>query len=139
MQGPLLHRCTTYGAATGDSGAVSVDPGGSANTEGSYSEITAGTTHNIKSLLIVVGTAGNGALSAANWLIDIATGTGGSEQILIPNLCMGAALQSDFMIPAVFGPFVVDIASGTRLAARAQCSITDATDRLFDMEILGLD
>jgi hypothetical protein len=33
----------------------------------------------------------------------------------------------------------LDIAAGTRLAARSQCSNTDATDRLFDLAVIGFD
>jgi hypothetical protein len=32
----------------------------------------------------------------------------------------------------------VSIPAGSRIAARAQSSINDATDRLFDLEVIGV-
>lgn len=139
MQAPRYHRCTTYGADTSDSGGVGIDPGGSANTKGAYSQIVASTTNNIKELLIVIGEGGNSTRSAASWLMDVAIGTGGSEQIIIPDLHFGSSIQGDDLEPFVFGPFKVSIPSGTRLAIAAQCDITDAADRLFDAVIYGVD
>jgi len=42
------------------------------------------------------------------------------------------------MQPPVLGPFPVAIPSGSRIAARAQCNISDATDRLFDVAVYGV-
>ena len=128
---------TTYGAATADSGGTSVDPGSSANTKGAYSQITASTTGAIKWLLVGIGNQVNTTRTSANWLMDIATGGAGAEVVLIPNLNLQAGAGLDVMHPHYFS-FPCDIPSGTRLAVRAQCSITDATDRLFDVILIGL-
>lgn len=131
-------RVTTYGANTGDSGGVSIDPGGTADTKGSWVEITSSTTYAIKQLVLGIGQAGNFQASTTNWLVDIAMGASGSEVVLVPNLQMAANVQGDNIAPATFGPFSVTIPSGSRLAVRAQCSITDATDRLFDAVLYGI-
>ena len=131
-----LALATTYGANTSDSGGVSIDPGGAANTKGAYSEISAsisGTRH----LLIGVGGQNNGARSDAFWRCDIAIGAGGSELVVIPDiplfvdgihhLIAGAPIDRILALP-----------NGIRMAGRAQCSITDATDRLFDLSVIGV-
>jgi hypothetical protein len=41
--------------------------------------------------------------------------------------------------PNTVGPLPVDIPAGTRIAARMQASITDATDRLMDVIVYGID
>lgn len=140
---PLLagnpgQRVTTYGANTGDSGGISIDPGGTADTKGSWTEMVSSTDHLIHQLVLGVGQAGNFQQSTTNWLIDIAFGASGSEQILVPNLQMATNVQGDNLAPAVFGPYPVAIPAGSRLAVRAQCSITDATDRLFDAVLYGV-
>jgi len=43
----------------------------------------------------------------------------------------------DFTVPMTVGYFQRKIPAGTRIAARAQCSGTDATDRLFDVLLYG--
>jgi hypothetical protein len=131
-------RAVTYGANTTTSGGVSIDPGASANTKGSWIEI-ASTTRQAKSLLIVVGGQANSARTSCSWLMDVAIGASGSEKIILPNLFMTTHTTSDEIAPSVFGPYSVYIPSGTRLAVRAQCSITDATDRTFDAMIYGIE
>jgi hypothetical protein len=44
-----------------------------------------------------------------------------------------------YFTPATFGPLSVQIPANTRLSARCQCSITDATDRLIEVALYGLD
>lgn len=127
---------TTYGAATGDSGGVSVDPGASANTKGAYSEITAATTGVIKWLLVCVGNQNNGAETAAGTLLDIATGAAAAEVVLIPDIHIAAGTVADVKVPHYFS-VPCDIPSGTRIAARAQSSTNDATDRLLDVSVIG--
>lgn len=128
---------TNYGSNTSDSGAVSVDPGGTANTKGSYSQIAASTSAAHNWLNPVLGNQDNGVRTGANWLMDIATGAAASEVVVIPDVWieMGSTLDVPFTYSWNFG--VTEIASSTRLAARMQCSITDATDRTFDLAIFG--
>jgi hypothetical protein len=128
---------TTYGANTADSGGVSVDPGASTNTKGSYSEIEDSTADSIDWLFVVIGNQANANPTSASWLIDIATGAAMSESIVIADVQAHLRAEIDIPDALCIGPFPVAIAAGTRLAARAQCSINDATDRLLDVTIIG--
>jgi hypothetical protein len=128
----------TYGAATADSGGTSVDPGGSSNTKGSYSQLTAATTRPHKGLLLAIGNQINGVRTGCAWLLDIAIGASLSEQVIIPNLSLNADTTKDMVFPQAFSFIPITIPAGTRLAARAQCSITDATDRLLDVVAYGV-
>ena len=129
--------CTTYGAATADSGGVSVDPGAVADTKGAYSEITASTTARARELIIAFGGRDNSARSICDWLVDIAIGAGGSEQVIISNIHLYAQ-SSDDALELYYVPLPLGFPEGVRLSARAQCSITDATDRLFDVIVFGM-
>lgn len=132
-----LQECTTYGAATADSGGTNVDPGGTINTKGAYSQLTAATTAPIKQLIVCIGNQVNTARTTAFWAADIAIGAGGSEQIIIPDIPFRADSFQDNLDPAIFR-YQVDIPSGLRLAMRAQCQTNDATDRLFDAVLIGV-
>lgn len=133
-----LNKIETLGANTVDSGGTSIDPGGSANTKGSYAEITAATGHRYKALLISFGQQANAARTACYWLVDIAIGAAGSEKVIISDLIIGGSNNTMAIHPRVIGPIPVDIPAGTRIAVRAQCTITDATDRLFDNILYGI-
>lgn len=134
-----LGRAATYGAVTGDSGGTAIDPGGSANTKGSWGEIAASTTNPIRRLYVIIGNQGNVARTDCTWLVDIGIGGSGSEQVLIPDLLAAASTNNDIVTPAIVGPIPVDLPAGTRIAARCQCSITDATDRTLDIVLIGVD
>jgi len=122
----------TYGATAADSGGTSVDPGGSANTKGSYSQLSASIARATKGIAIGIGNQGNTGRTTAMALLDIAVGGAGSENVVISDLFVHlSALEGT---PPFTYPFIpISIPAGSRIAARAQCSITDATDRLFDV------
>ena len=136
---PGLGRVTTYGANTADSGGVQIDPGGTAHTKGAYSEIIASATNPIRQLTIIIGGQNNNLRTAATWLVDVAIGAAGSETVLIANLMLNCSASVDIVQPQTFPPLGVNVPAGTRLAARAQCSIIDATDRLIDIFVYGVD
>jgi hypothetical protein len=127
----------TYGVDTTDSGGTSIDPGGSSHTKGSYVEITGATTRPHRYLAVLFGSQVNGVMTTGTWLFDIAIGGAGSEVVILNNLVVNATSQADGVHPAMYPLLPVNIPAGTRIAARAQSSITDATDRLLDMTILG--
>lgn len=128
-----FNEIITYGANTGTTRGVTVDPGATVDTKGDWVQITASTTRAAKGLVVGAGSRGNANMAWAAWLLDIGIGTEGSEQILIPNLHFASSDNVDKISPnnTVFIP--VSIPAGTRIAARSQCSINDATDRLFDV------
>lgn len=130
---------TTYGASTADSGGVSVDPGGTAHTKGAYSQVTATTSADHSMFIVCFGSQDNQTMTSCNWLGDMATGAAASEVVLIPNIFQAATTAWDETAAQNQSYFTPTVSSGTRLAFRTQCSITDATDRLLDVVIAGLD
>ena len=136
--GDFLYRSfgkvVTYGANTADSGGVSVDPGGTANTKGSYSEIVASTSHNISYLIVAIGNQDTLNLDA-NVLLDLAVGASGSEVNFAENIYFGMFTNELFM-PSVFS-FPINIPAGTRISARAQSNVI-ATGRTFDLILYGI-
>jgi hypothetical protein len=125
---------------TGSDG-VTVDPGAVANTKGSYVQLIASTSRDYHALMVNFDSSGSTASSGFPvWLIDVAYGAGGSEVPFLTNFLLtqqssGSANLATFP-HSLFIPF--RIPSGTRLAGRAQCTITTAIQRTFGIQIYGL-
>jgi hypothetical protein len=128
----------TYGATTADSGGTSIDPGGVANTKGSYVEITSSTTADAKFIIPMVAGQNNAIRTGGSWLLDIAKDSG-PEVDIISNLYFDTHTNTDSILPTVYPPIPVEVSSGTRLAVRAQSDITDATDRLLDVILITVN
>jgi hypothetical protein len=126
----------TIGANTADTGGVEIDPGAMANTKGSYVEVKDSTAANTKFIIPMVAGKGNAARTGGSWLLDIATGAAMSESVIIANLYFDAHTATDAILPQVYPPIPIEVASGTRLSVRAQSDITDATDRLLDVILI---
>lgn len=114
---------------------IDVDPGGTANTKGAYSELIASTSIDYDYFVLCLGLSNNNNMTNGRFLIDIATGAASSEVVLIENIPYSQDSSENGSPP--FIPFWEPIPSGTRIAVRAQCDITDAADRIFDAAITG--
>jgi hypothetical protein len=141
-----LQRVTDYGTDLAGTGGVEVDPGGTVNTKGAWSELSAATTNAMRALFVGIGNQGSVNRLGANFLFDIGVGAAGSEVVLWPDL------QARTSTPPVsgvtpshtpmFGPTVpVSVPAGVRLAARAACSINTDTnqERRMDVIAYGID
>lgn len=127
---------TTMGANTADSGGVNVDPGAVAHTKGAWSELSSSVPFSTRWLVVAIGNQINGGRSLANWLVDLGTGAGGSETVVVPDVCI-QCIASGTIIPQLIS-LPLSLPAGERLAVRAQCDITDATDRTFDAIAYGV-
>lgn len=133
----------TWGATTGTSRGTSVDPGGTANTKGSYAQLVASSTSDTHGIIVAAGSqntdAGGTLQNEHNWTLDIAVGSAGSEQIVVADLPL-ARWWSTTLTPTVFPPLPVSIAAGSRVSARLQFSRTTATTsyRALDVAVYAI-
>lgn len=125
----------TLGVSTGTSLGTDVDPGGTANTKGSW--VSLGTTS--KAWRKVIITANSEATSAAvnpySWMIDIATANDGSN-IKVPDYSLSRHYATT-CVPGASPPLDVQIASGATVYARASCSSNEATIRKLLLAVVG--
>lgn len=135
--GSAMQRVETCGATTADSGGIAVDPGGSINTKGAYSQLIATTAFAYKHVILALGGRNNSANGSANWLVDIAVGAAASEVVIVGDLRLRSDAAHDLVMPPYFS-FPCDIPAGSRIAVRAQSSNADATDRLIDAVLYGV-
>lgn len=136
-EGPTSY--VNYGYDSSDSGGVSVDPGAMANTKGAYSELTSSTSAITQIICVNVTYKANTAGTSAFFAVDIATGAGGAEVVLIPDLRFqqGWTASQATGIKDRTRTFLTYIPASTRIAAAASSDLTDATDRLIDVAVLA--
>ena len=134
---PPLSRCTTYGANETDSAGTTIDPGGSTDTKGSWTEVVSSTTNDIRWLIMALSHAANPTAAQARWLFDIAVGAGGSEKAIMENVQVTATWDESLIGSSI--SFPISIPAGSRLAVRSQSNIGNATDRLLDVVLYGID
>lgn len=133
----------TYGFNAATNLGVQIDPGGTANTKGAYSQLSSSITNDLCGFFIGIDDQSNtntGTAGHMNVLVDIAIGGSGSEKIVVPNLSLFRDIQSggSTHYPETWPYLPIPIAAGTRVAARAQCSVTTSPDRLFGLTLYGV-
>lgn len=124
-----------YSAAS--SRGTAIDPGGTANTKGAWTQLTASTSQSIDTIYVMIGQNADVTRTAtATASLDIGIGAASSEFAMIPDLFMRWTTTLDG--PQInIGPLPCYIPSGTRVSARAQCTDITAGDRTLDVGILG--
>lgn len=131
-------KVVAYGTASADSGGTSVEPGAVLNTKGVYSTLISSTNEILRGFVLAFGGNNDTSRTTCSWLMDLAIGGSGSEKIILPDFLLACNSNADALMPPV-SPFMeFDIPAGTRISARAQCSITTSGDRLFDVFLYGV-
>lgn len=127
----------TYGANASTSSGTTIDPGGTANTKGSYVEMTPSTTADHDALTLQIGNRVNTGPQTYFWNLDVASGAAGVETPLIPDFSIRVDPSTGQGVLPVVVRFPITVPTGTRLAIRAMCSGNDATDRLVEAILIG--
>jgi len=102
------------GITLGSSVGTTLTASAAGNTKGSYAQLIASTARDYSGLIVLAY-----GQSATEYLMDIAIGASGSEQVIMPNVMLGIASMAGFYIPLA-------VPSGTRVAARCQCAAAAA-------------
>jgi hypothetical protein len=131
-------QVVTIGANTAASGGVAVNSGASYNTKGAYSQLTADLPETVKGFFLGMGSRNNTATTDTYGLMDIAVGGAGSEQVLVSNMPYASHSSGDIFSPFFTDIYPFSIPKGSRVSARAQSNIIDATDRIFDLVLYGV-
>lgn len=128
----------TLGANAADSGGTQIDSGATANTFGAWVQLVASTTNPIKAMCVRTGAINNAAATTGQALLQIGVGAAAAEVGLfeVP-FAVGAVGSSFGPMPPLWFP--VSVPASTRVAARWMSTITDATDRLMDVVVYGLE
>lgn len=135
---PGFSRAVKLFTVNGSRGTA-IDPGGTANTKGSWTELIASCPADVGAIFGVVGFNGDVTRAAtASMLLDIGIGAASSEFVLVPDMSIAWEATWDGPNDVFFQPIGVNIPEGSRVAARAQCSLNTAGDRTVDLALYGL-
>lgn len=133
----LATRAFSYGLDYTTTSGIEIDPGAAENTKGAWVEITPSTDQDIRYLILSYDFYSNTTATQARMFIDVAVGANGSERIVLPDLFSQLSTESDTPHPP-FHALPVFIPKGSRIAVRAQSTITVADDRLFRVALIGV-
>lgn len=132
-----LGEAAVYGADTSDSGLIAVDPGATANTKGSWVELTASTTRPIRELVVALFHDGTFSSVGIVWKVDIGIGAAAAEAVVIPNL--ETYMTTSERLPMIQSYTIpVNVPAGARLAARAEATSNSSPSRLIDVAVYAL-
>ena len=133
-----LSTSETFGATTSNTTGVVIDTGATPHAKGAWVQLTSGLGRDARALVLCVAMDMDNSTLTTRWLIDIAVGASGSEQIILPNILFsldGSGVGQ--MRPGFYGPIPVEIKAGTRIAARGQATATiSQTQRSF--QVVGI-
>lgn len=127
-----LGQVEALGIDVANTRGVVIDPGASANTDSAWSQLIAATGFAYRWLMIGIGHSSGVVAAAATWLVDIAIGGAGAEVVVVPDILVGGSTANDLPLPGSVS-LPVAIPAGTRVAARARCSLGTATTRTIDV------
>lgn len=141
---PAYRGAWNLSADTATSRGVTVDPGATGGTLGSYAQIAANTSWNgfsreIAAIMFSFGSTGGGNTKAAGtYLLDFAIGAAASEKIIVPQMQL-KNLSGVQLTPLQTPVFPCRIPAGSRTAARARPSFSTGTQsaRDFDMNVMA--
>lgn len=106
-----------------------VDPGATANTKGSYSQLTASSSFTYKAIIPMVFAQSAAPAADATGLVDIAIGAAASEVVVLANIPYSVEASAANRLATALPLVPIMIPSGSRIAARAQCSTNDDTNQ----------
>jgi hypothetical protein len=126
---------TAIGVNTGDSGGTDVDAGAVAGSFGAWTTISASLASPVTYAIICAGNRANSGRTLAWGGLELAVGAAGFET-KISEMMQLEHSDSEVMLP-MYRSREYNLAAGQRLAARSICENADATDRIFDLTVMG--
>jgi hypothetical protein len=125
---------TAYGAGIG---GTPVDPGGTINVKGAWTEISS-SINSTRLLFAAFGGMLHTPRDWAAWRVDIGVGSAGNEVVIIPDIHLLSTSNINEIFPTHSIVFPFCVPAGTRVSVRAQCGNNNADDRKFDVILYGI-
>lgn len=123
----LVSRGTLIGGASG--ALTNVDAGATADTKGSWVELSASTARDASGFTII-GYGDASCDTNVRYFIDVGIGAASSEQVIFANAAGATEAFRADLNGFPLGPIWTPIPAGSRVAVRAQCSSTSANSRV---------
>jgi hypothetical protein len=91
---------------------------GNANVKGAWVELKSSTTNKVVAIVVCFMNSS----ASSNFLIDIGVGGAGSEAVIIPDIFYHQGSASYKADGSAYGPLMIHIPAGSRIAARCQAN-----------------
>lgn len=124
---PLVSRGRLIGKGSG--ALTDVDAGGTANTKGSWVQLSASIPQDAKGFTLV-GFGDSSNDSNTRYHIDVGVGGAGSEQVILADISTAGEEYRVGLRGLPLGPIWTPIPAGSRIAVRCQCSSATAAVRV---------
>lgn len=121
--------CDTYGAVTASSIGTQIDPGGTANTKGSWVELTSSLDRDVNAFWLDIDNLADYSRNACYWALDIGVGSSGNEVAVLKDFLLSLWTTNSSVMPLNTPLFPISIPAGSRVSARAKCTITSVGSR----------
>ena len=131
-------KTITLGAVTATSRGTIIDPGGTANTKGSWVDLDTSTAAAMQGFFILIGNGGASKTSQAYNLLDIGIWDGSAYVVILADWQIACDADAELYLPNYSPLIEFPIPKGSRIGARSQSSIITATNRAFDVVLLGV-
>lgn len=128
-------KCVSHGFDKVNTNGTAIDPGSVGSTKGSYVEL-ATTSDGYNGFIISIGANQNDAQGNGTWYFDIAIGSAGNEEVIVPDIFHLGGSNEMVFSGALF--YNINVPSGTRISARCQSSQTNSVDRVKTIVFHGV-
>lgn len=114
---------------------TNIDPGGTANTDSAWVELTAATARDHHWFALATKCGDNSIAADTKWRVSLGIGAS-TEAVLVPDLHFSADASTEYPVNAVVC-FPLFVPKGSRLSAKARSSVTGDGDRDVDVVLYG--
>lgn len=121
------------GADTANTAGTQMDPGGTANTLGTYATLSSGLNQDAFAYLLAISKR-DVVNTDVSWICNI--GLGATPDV-IGQIPLYVDNANDTPDPKVYGPVMQSIPRAVAIKSAVQCSITTATERLIETILYG--
>lgn len=130
-------KYTDYGTDLANSGGTAITPSATANTKGSWVELSASTTAPIHEILATYQLSTGTQAAATLYMFDIGIGTAGNERVIASNIPFQTNTSENIVASYPWRlPYGFDIPTGSRLVAR--CQSDAASGEAIELNIVGI-
>jgi hypothetical protein len=134
---PGYSRCVAL-FTPGTSRGFAWDPGGTANTDTGWQQVSAGVTEHVSACFAVFGTNADVARATGTWHASIGAGSVGNQVAIMPAMIFVDETSGDQPGPVNQGFVPCDINPSSAFWIRGTCSLGTAGDRTMDVCLYGM-
>jgi hypothetical protein len=125
----------SYGSNSATSNGTEIDPGGSANTLGAWTELTASSAE-LRGFFLSIGMNARTSVATDNTIFEVGIGSSGNEEIIAEGIVFKKGTFETSMGDTSFRRVAIPV--GARIVVRSQCDNPSAGTRVTSVVFHGV-